>query len=249
MRMATWSICSSCRRSRATLYQRATGYFSGNVLALAARGLDALIAKGGKMQLLVGCTLTPDDVEQIQKGYDVREHAARTGAIGCVLETESPQARKNLGDLAWLIAHGHLDVKLAIPLDENGEMRAGLGLYHAKAGIITDHAGDKLAFKGSINETHSRLDQQLRVLRRELLLAGRVGPKENHEDRGGVRQALVRPGEVAPRVFDFPDALKAKLLEFLPADDVFVKPPDLVTATATETAGRRIPELPVESRA
>ena len=26
-------------------------------------------------------------------------------------------------------------------------------------------------------------------------------------------------------MFDFPDALKAKLLEFLPTDDTFVKPP------------------------
>ncbi len=63
--------------SRAKLYQRATGYFSGDVLALAARGLDALIAHGGRMQLLVGCTLTPADVEEIQKGYDVREAAGR----------------------------------------------------------------------------------------------------------------------------------------------------------------------------
>ena len=44
-------------------------------------------------------------------------------------------------------------MKIAIPLDEHGEMRAGLGLYHAKAGVIEDDHGDKLVFKGSINET------------------------------------------------------------------------------------------------
>jgi phosphatidylserine/phosphatidylglycerophosphate/cardiolipin synthase-like enzyme len=54
-----------------------------------------------------------------------------------------------------MIAHGFLDVKIAIPLDEHGEMRVGLGLYHAKAGVIEDDAGDKLAFTGSINETQA----------------------------------------------------------------------------------------------
>jgi hypothetical protein len=35
--------------SRSVLYQRVTGYFLANVLVLAARGLDKLIANGGRM--------------------------------------------------------------------------------------------------------------------------------------------------------------------------------------------------------
>jgi len=56
--------------SGAKHYRRATGYFSGEALAMAARGLDKLIEAGGHMHLLVGCTLNQEDIEQIEKGYD-----------------------------------------------------------------------------------------------------------------------------------------------------------------------------------
>ena len=79
--------------ARARLYLRATGYFSGDVLAMAARGLDALIARGGRMQLLVGCTLTEEDVEDIKKGYDVREAVTRTSINRIPLSSESAEAR------------------------------------------------------------------------------------------------------------------------------------------------------------
>ena len=55
--------------SRAQLYLRATGYFSGDVLALAARGLDGLIARGGRMHLLVGCTLGEQDTVDFNEPF------------------------------------------------------------------------------------------------------------------------------------------------------------------------------------
>jgi hypothetical protein len=48
--------------------------------------------------------------------------------------------------LAWMIAQGHLDVKVAIPVGSSG-------IYHEKVGIITDEAGNRIAFSGSVNET------------------------------------------------------------------------------------------------
>jgi hypothetical protein len=38
-------------------YDRMTRYFSADALALAARGIAALIASDGRMRLIVGCTL------------------------------------------------------------------------------------------------------------------------------------------------------------------------------------------------
>ena len=43
--------------SCAVQYDRMTGYFSADALALAARGIERLIANGGRMRLIVGCTL------------------------------------------------------------------------------------------------------------------------------------------------------------------------------------------------
>ena len=57
----------------AVAYDRTTGYFSADALSLAARGVQRLIANGGKMRLIVGCTLDSDEVEAIERGYSLRD--------------------------------------------------------------------------------------------------------------------------------------------------------------------------------
>ncbi len=210
--------------SCAQLYQRATGYFSGSVMALAARGLDTLIARGGRMQLLVGCTLTPADIEEIEKGYDVRQHVGRTRVNQLVFEAEDAWARERIGRLAWMVAHGFLDVKLAIPLDEHGRMRAGLGLYHAKMGIVTDGAGDQLVFRGSINETAQGWKSNCESFDVSCLWRGEWDTRK--VVRAGEEFERLWSGKArSARVVEFPDALREKLLEYLPQDDSFVAPP------------------------
>jgi len=210
--------------SCAQLYRRATGYFSGSVMALAARGLDSLIERGGRMELLVGCTLSSQDIEEIGKGYDVREHIGRTRVNELAFESEDSWARERIGYLAWMIAHGFLDVKLAIPLDEHGQMKAGLGLYHAKMGIISDDAGDRLVFKGSINETHQGWKTNCESFDVSCSWRGDWDPRR--VNRSSEEFAKLWSGQAkSARVLEFPDALREKLLEFLPADDKFVAPP------------------------
>ncbi len=43
-------------------YDRMTGYFSADALALAGRGIERLISNGGTMRLIVGCTLDEAEV-------------------------------------------------------------------------------------------------------------------------------------------------------------------------------------------
>ena len=226
--------------SRATLYRRATGYFSGEVLALAARGLDALIERGGRMQLLVGCTLSERDVEQIQRGYDIREVASRhEWGKRLVLPDDNPWARRHLGYLAWMIARGCLDVQLAIPLDEHGQMRAGLALYHAKMGIITDERGDQLVFKGSINETPQGWLSNCESF--DVSCSWRGDWDEKKVAKANTEFSTLWTGKArSARVVEFPQALKERLLEFLPADDKFIKPPRSQAETEEE-------EPPVET--
>ena len=233
--------------SRAKLYQRATGYFAGDVLAMAARGLDALIARDGRMQLLVGCTLGPAEIEEIQKGYDVREAAGRCLLNRVAILHEDAWARQKLGYLAWMIAHGFLDVKLAIPLDEHGQMKVGLGLYHAKTGIITDDAGDKLVFKGSINETPSGWLNNCESFDVSCSWRGEWDLKKTEKSEGEFTKLWTGQAKSA-RVFDFPDALKAKLLEYLPTDDTFVKPPKGTGAEEAEEPVETVAEIEARRR-
>jgi len=53
-------------------YDRMTGYCSADALALASRGIGALIVNDGRMRLIVGCTLQQPEQEAIGEGYDLR---------------------------------------------------------------------------------------------------------------------------------------------------------------------------------
>jgi hypothetical protein len=56
----------------AVRYDRLTGFFTANALALAARGVERLVSNGGRMRLIVGCTLDAAEVEAIERGEAVR---------------------------------------------------------------------------------------------------------------------------------------------------------------------------------
>lgn len=55
--------------------------------------------------------------------------------------------------LAWMVGQGILDVKIAVPCDEDKQPIGGSFIYHEKAGILQDAEGNRLAFSGSLNET------------------------------------------------------------------------------------------------
>ena len=81
----------------------------------------------------------------------MREIADRLGAeMLAHVEGASDELFQNRFDtLAWLVAHGRLEVKIAL---------RERGMYHDKVGIIGDAAGDKVVFSGSANEsTHALL--------------------------------------------------------------------------------------------
>src|SRR3972149_3395574 len=53
-------------------YDRTTGYFSAGVLMLASRGVEGLVRNGGRMRLVVGCTLGEAEVAAIERGQQLR---------------------------------------------------------------------------------------------------------------------------------------------------------------------------------
>ena len=190
----------------AVQYDRLTGYFSADSLALAARGIDALIANDGRMRLIVGLTLDPPEQAALAEGYDLRDQIA---AKLCSVDLTPPDARAQNGLelLAWMIAQGHLDVKVAIPI-------GAPGIYHEKVGIITDSAGHRIAFSGSVNETAGGW-----LNNRESFKVHRSWREPEYVDYDVAAFDLFwDPGQRAKtvRVYEFPDAAKKKLLEFLP---------------------------------
>jgi DNA phosphorothioation system restriction enzyme len=71
--------------------------------------------------------------------------------------------KQQLNALAWLVAEGLLDVKLALRVTENG--RFASGIYHEKIGIFSDELGNHVAFSGSSNETFSGLSSNFESIK------------------------------------------------------------------------------------
>ena len=135
-----------CLRN-ATRYCRAVAYFTSNGLALNVKGLSTFIRHGGQMSLVTGPKLMSDDIEAIQRGYDAKGQNPDS-ALNCDFE-EVFDNRLML--LTWLIAHDHLDIKIASPSDSSTNYQHAV--YHEKTGVFLDDDNNAVAFSGSSNET------------------------------------------------------------------------------------------------
>jgi DNA phosphorothioation system restriction enzyme len=136
---------------RAVLYRRAVGYFTSSGLAYAARGVASLVTRNGKMRLVASPYLNEEDVAALTKAAERPEEVLKSIVSRQFGEVEDYIVRERLNALAWLIADGSLEIRLALRLDSEG--RIANGLYHEKIGIFTDEEDNHVAFAGSANET------------------------------------------------------------------------------------------------
>ena len=198
----------------AVRYDRLTGYFDAGALTLAARGIEELVRNGGKMRLVVGCTLGAEEVAAIEKGESLR-NAIERHLLANPLKPANQESIDALELLAWMVANGHLEVKVSIPCDEQRRPTPAEGIFHEKSGVIQDGTGDTVAFTGSNNETPSGWQgnwESFHVFTswRE---PERVGDEESNFGKiwsGKARRVLT---------CDIPTAVRDNLLRFLPKDD------------------------------
>ena len=198
----------------AARYDRLTGYFDAGALALAARGVEGLVCNDGRMRLVVGCTLKAPEIEAINKGEALRDQVERR-LVEQPLAPPDAAAVGALELLAWMIGHGYLDVKVAVPCDTNGRPVSDTAIFHEKSGVIEDRAGYKIAWTGSLNETAAgwqRNWESINVYRS-------WGPEPERVDSEERNFASLWANR-SPRalVLDVPDAAKQDLLRFLPPD-------------------------------
>jgi len=217
--------------SCAVQYDRMTGYFTADALALAARGIEKLIANGGRMRLLVGCTLGSDEIEAIEQGYDLRQQVA-DHLLKEPLASPNPEAKNGLEALAWMIAHDLMNIKVAIPMGPDGKPITSIGIYHEKVGIVADSEGNRIGFSGSINETRGGWINNRESFHVHCSWEG--GREWKHvNDEVEAFERFWKGEATSVKVFDFPEAVKQKLLEFLPTDDRFLSPPAKVEVGGT----------------
>lgn len=202
--------------STATRYDRITGYFTAGGLALASAGIEHLAMNDGRMRLIVGCTLDENEVHAIESGLAMAEFVA--GRVGDALP-EAPEGdeRRALELLAWLVAHGLLDVRIAVCCQPvTRQPIAGTVIFHEKSGIIEDKVGNVLAFTGSLNETYQgwRLNGETISV---FTSWGAAAEYASDEDETFARYWNNRAQKIL--VVDVPTAIRDALLKFLPPDD------------------------------
>lgn len=137
----------------AVTYDRAVGYFSSSIMLLAWPSLRQFVENGGRMRLLCSPVLSGEDEEAMRKAYSDADDAELAAALTTQFKEllASPSMGRPTAVLAALIANGVLDVRIAwVAPNASGRSTR---IFHDKVGILRDAAGDRIAFKGSMNET------------------------------------------------------------------------------------------------
>ena len=141
---------------RSVRYDRIAGFFSSAALSVAAQGIASMIARGGRMRLLVGAQLSQRDVDALLRGVELGDALARQfrGLLTDPAALADHLVRRRLEVLAWLAANDRLRIRVVVEADpQTGVPMVSDGYFHAKSGILHDETGDGIAFSGSINET------------------------------------------------------------------------------------------------
>jgi DNA phosphorothioation system restriction enzyme len=130
-------------------YDRGVGFFASGWLKDAARGMKKFAEKGGKARWIASPKLSQADWDALMKGIRARDDdALKSALLKNIDDLQVSMETDTLNALAWLIADGVIDFKLALPKAD----LAG-GDFHDKFGTFIDDKGDIASFNGSYNDS------------------------------------------------------------------------------------------------
>jgi len=140
---------------RTKSYFRISGFFSADSFTVIATGLAGLIKNDGNMKLIVGLhDVNPEILEAYrlsrERAKEILEEFGRE--IAQDLDKVADEiAKRRIEALAWMLANGTLEIKVALP--KKTFLGLGNGIFHEKLMIFTDSDGCIIAAVGSANET------------------------------------------------------------------------------------------------
>ena len=187
------------------LYKRSVGFFSSTSLIEISYGISKLINNGGKILLIASPNLSDEDIEAINKGYELRENVIERALLQYITEPQNYFEEERLNLLATLIAQERLDIKIAFSLNKEQ-----LGLYHEKLGLMYDSENNIVAFSGSMNESQTAFNNNYEIV--DVFTSWndteRVKTKVEAFDK------LWNNLDPNAQIYDFPDIVKEKILSY-----------------------------------
>lgn len=221
-------------------YDRCCAYFSSTVLAAAARGFSGLIARlellgtaapCPAVRLIVNEELTEEDVRAMTETGNLSQLEA---VLHKRFKNPKDLLEKNrLGMLAWLVKRGLLEVRV-------GVMRRGVGIVHAKFGIVTDEAGDAVVFNGSGNESA----QGVMGNYERLEVSTSWDDPARHREYAEEFNALWRDTHPDVHTVTLPEALRLRLVKFAPKEPPISEPSNALARQKAAMVWRFIVEAP-----
>ncbi len=205
-------------------YWRITGYFSSRSLLQVLDGIEQMVLASpegqghGQMRLITGFFMSQADLQALATDVTPEQLLERQ------LVAQFPFRDVQPGDgssadlaselLAWLVQQGYMEIRVGLPL-RDGQICSDGGIFHAKEGVIEDRHGDRLAFRGSINETPNDWTTNYEVF--DLFCSWRweehrVDDKEHHFLR------LWQNDDPGVRIFSLPEAFHRELAIYAPAE-------------------------------
>lgn len=223
----------------ATSYDRGVGFFSSSWIRLAAKGLLRLVHNQGRARWITSPILTEDDWQALWIGTQARKNIILRESLFRSVELLTEDIEQDtLSALAWMVADGILDFRLALPHNKLDHE------FHAKFGIFTDAQGNQIAFNGSYNDsiTGTRNYEEIDIFCSWI-----------HEQMAWVERRKVQferlwnNQDANVRVFELPEAVKIRIIK-LRANERPYKAPDWVKiqedATTYLISPPKNPQLP-----
>jgi len=141
--------------AKASSYDRIAGFFTSASLAIAARGIAGLIRNNGTMRIIACPRLDEADAAIIQRVVENPDEYISKRLVDDLAHMEDDFQHDHLRALGWMLANGHLDIRIAVVKRERADAIDFNSLFHQKIGIMRDGEGNRVSFSGSINETAS----------------------------------------------------------------------------------------------
>jgi superfamily II DNA or RNA helicase len=138
-------------------YKRAAGYFSSSALKTWSGSLVRLLADQVDIRLLICPELSEQDGETLKLATNDEYRKSLLVAMAdhlieeaFALENSPDDVVLRLRLMAWMVVSGQLNIQFAMPRHIEDA-----GIFHEKSGIFGFPWGERIAFVGSANESHS----------------------------------------------------------------------------------------------
>jgi hypothetical protein len=202
---------------RVVRYDRVAGFFRSSSLALASRGMTSFVNREGKMRLIAGVDMTPQDVQAVIDGQMATlENHLNDELAG---KNEWPEeAERGVELLSWMVNHGHLEIKVALRKHADTGESLSLdssedGYVHEKWALGYDDDGDILYASGSWNESETALKRNAENVDIDCSWEGKK-EKAKIADAAKSFDAMWKNEHPAFVVKDLPSAVRENLLRF-----------------------------------